>query len=339
MIYFKRIIIFIKRHESIFLFGLFLLSQLLFWFCFYLYFMKEDKHYEYRGFMLDCSRQFFNISLIYQILDVMHESQFNYFHWHLSDNERFSYLSKFDNGKLALSESDDPKYYTYSDVKNVINYANNLNISVIPEFELIGHAKIWNNVYPKLIHTEFNDEFNMSNPDTYFILDLMINEIIKVFNVTSQSYYHFAHDEISQPNTEILKSLQFITKYNVKKIFWDDLITQNNIDLTEFFNVDEYIIQCWHSKQCSKINKKHNIIVSDMDYWYIGGAHIDKLNKYNMLTDSNIYGYELVWFTNKSDDNTNISWIFPYIKQAGLKMQNNFQDYTLSNYTYLSLLN
>ncbi len=270
----------------------------------------------YKGFMLDCARQFFPLVSIKKILIEMNKSNYTHFHWDLSNNERFSFKSEFDNGKLALSLNDS-KYYTKDDLIDIIQYAKKLNISVLTEFAFMGHVKIWNNVYPEIMNSNYSDEFNMNNENVYKYLNDLFSEVLPL---TTSKYTHMSNDEISQPDSEIIKSLDFalIQADNHYKtpIIWDDSITQNDIDVDK-----EFIIQAWHNNVTNDlIKKKYKVLVSEMDYWYIGGLHDMEIKDFVFPKSDYILGAELVWFTNSSDDPLDIDWVFPYIKNAGDKM-------------------
>ncbi len=296
---------------------------------------QRSKFVMYRGFMLDCARVFFNVNTVKLLIDQLSLNNYTHLHLLLSNNERFSYYSQFDNGKLAIANNN-TQFYTKLDIDELITYAYQKNIKVYGEFEFMGHAEIWNYVYPEIISNEYKDEFNMSNPQTYNLLTKLFNEVMPIFTTTN--IFHMANDEIAQPNSEIIKSINFakyIAYINKKlPIIWDDVITQNNININ-----NDIIIQAWHNNVTNKLTqKKYKTIISEMDYWYIGGEKniedysLININKHNYKY---IYGAELVWFTNKHmDDPQNISWIYDQIIQAGIKMteiENNLKSHANPN--------
>lgn len=276
----------------------------------------DENHTIYRGFMLDTSRQFFPVESITKILDEMHKYNYTNFHWSLSNNERFSYLSQFDNGELAMINNN-TKYYTNDDLLYIYNYAKNLSITVLTEFAFMGHVKIWNDVYPELMSDDYNDEFNMNNKEVYNKLTDLFNEVIPY---TTSKYTHMSNDEISQQDSEIIKSLNFALEqaelYNKIPIIWDDSIIERNINVSKKFT-----IQAWHNNATNTLlKKKYKVIISEMDYWYIGGLHDMEIMDFKFPNNNYIAGAELVWFTNFTDNPIDIDWIFPYIKNAGIKM-------------------
>lgn len=271
----------------------------------------------YRGFMIDCARQFFNVTVITSIIDQLAINNYTHLRVGLSNNERFSYLSSFDDGRLAKANGN-TEYFTTDDINNLVKYGRDHGITVYGEIEFMGHAEIWKSVYPEVIKD--GDEFNMKNIKTYKLIKSALNEIIPLFD---GKYWHMSQDEISQPNSEIKKSLNLVldisSDNNVRPIIWDDPITQNEIDVER-----KFIIQAWHNNVVNDLTSKdYDTIISEMDYWYIGGSeNVLDYNVSALMHPKHILGAELVWFTNSSiDDPSNITWIFSDIEAAGIKMQ------------------
>ena len=280
----------------------------------------------YRGFMLDTSRQFFNVDITKSIIRQLYMYNYTHLHLSISNNERFSYLSDFDNGRLA-TVNNNTKYHTKNDLLEIVNYANYLGIIVIPEFEFSGHVRVWKYVYPDIMSDDFDDEFNLRNNKVYYLLTSMFSEIIPIFY--NSNLLHLSHDEMSQPNSEIIKSLDFAksiaNRYYKYGIIWDDPIYENGIDVSK-----DFIIQNWHNNMTNElISNEYYTIISEMDYWYIGGSKdvLDyDIKKINKLYKKNIYGFELVWFTNETiDDPNDIGFVYEEIKKAS-RVMNSYYD-------------
>jgi|SRR5687767_3138777 hexosaminidase len=101
--------------------------------------------YPHRGFLLDTGRKFFPVKAILHLLTLLHQYNFNVFHWHIYDAESFPLLWPADGGltNASIKFSDTHTYYTPSDIKNVVSYAKNLGILVYPETDMPGHSDIW----------------------------------------------------------------------------------------------------------------------------------------------------------------------------------------------------
>merc|ERR1719203_259026 len=99
--------------------------------------------------MIDSARHFQSVKSIHSVLDSMAYAKFNVLHWHIVDSQSFPYESKtypkLWDGSYSMHER-----YIQSDIKNIINYAKNLGIRVIPEFDQPGHADSWCIGYPEI---------------------------------------------------------------------------------------------------------------------------------------------------------------------------------------------
>lgn len=103
--------------------------------------IKDSPRYAYRGMMLDTNRRYFSVDAIKQFLDAMALAKLNVFHWHLLDDDSFpmeleSYPSISKTGAFAANQ-----VYTKQMMQDVVAYAQNLAIRVIPEFDNPGHAR------------------------------------------------------------------------------------------------------------------------------------------------------------------------------------------------------
>lgn len=101
--------------------------------------------YPHRGFMLDTGRKFFPVQAILSLLTVLHQYNFNIFHWHIYDAESFPLQLPADPGltNVSMAHSHTSDYYTHRDIQNVISHAQNLGILVYPETDMPGHCDIW----------------------------------------------------------------------------------------------------------------------------------------------------------------------------------------------------
>lgn len=283
---------------------------------FYLIYLASSRRI-YRGFMLDTARVFFNASVVKAIIDQLAIGNYTHLHLGLSNDERFSYLSEFDDGRLAKAGGN-TQYYTRGDILQIVEYGHAHGIVVYGEIEFMAHAAVWKSVYPGLII--YGNEFDMGNPNSLQAITNALDEIIPLFDA---KMWHFANDEISQPSPEIEVSLdlamQIAKDHRVRPVIWDDPITQNDIEVSKRF-----MIQCWHDGCVDDLTTKgYNVIVSEMSYWYIGGS--DSVLDYDASAIKDldyVHGAELVWFTNSSlDDPNDLKWVFEHIHDAAVKMQ------------------
>ena len=175
----------------------------------------EDKpKFNWRGMHLDCSRQFHSIKVIKRLLIYMSLFKLNRFHWHLTDNEAWRLdLESFPN--LAKKSSyrgykeiipplygtgyhKNGGYYSKEDVLDLISFAKNLNIEIMPEIDLPAHSWALLQIMPQLYDHTSNRESedvgnyknNTINPalnETSKFLDKVLFDISKLFS------YHVIH--------------------------------------------------------------------------------------------------------------------------------------------------
>ena len=118
----------------------------------------EDKpRFPWRGLMIDSSRHFMPVDVIKRNLDAMAAVKLNVFHWHLSDNQGFRVESK--RFPKLHEMGSDGLYYTQEQIRDIIAYARERGIRVVPEFDMPGHCTAWLVGYPELA----------SNPGPYSI--------------------------------------------------------------------------------------------------------------------------------------------------------------------------
>lgn len=135
--------------------------------------INDAPRFQYRGFMLDCSRHFWSLEKIKQILDIMARLKMNRFHWHLTDDQGWrieikKYPLLTEKGSVrkstALSltgyeEHQEPRdnreygrglFYTQEEVRDIVAYAKARQIEVLPEIDMPGHFVAAISCYPEL---------------------------------------------------------------------------------------------------------------------------------------------------------------------------------------------
>ncbi len=146
--------------------------------------------YSYRGFMLDASRHFQSVSFVKKTLDMMAQLKLNIFHWHLIDDEgwrieskKYPLLNKIGSYQDSLTAVERNGYYTQEEIKEVLKYAKQLYIKVIPEIEMPGHSRAVMNSYPELLCPtgEGGKTFCAGNEKSYEFLKNVTLEIIDLF--------------------------------------------------------------------------------------------------------------------------------------------------------------
>ena len=165
--------------------------------------IQDKPRFPWRGLMIDSSRHFTPIDVIKRNLDGMAAVKLNVFHWHLSDNQGFR-VESLRFPKLHEMGSDG-LYYTQAQVREIISYARERGIRVVPEFDMPGHSTSWFVGYPDLASGPgpysverkwgvFDPAMDPTRESTYKFLDEFIGEMAKLF---PDQFFHIGGDEVN----------------------------------------------------------------------------------------------------------------------------------------------
>ena len=165
--------------------------------------IHDSPRFPWRGLMIDSARHFMPIAVIKRNLDGLEAVKMNVFHWHLSENQGFRVEStKFP--KLHEMGSDG-LFYTQQEIRDVIAYARDRGIRVVPEFDLPGHSTAWFVGYPELASGVgpyqierrwgvFDPAMDPTKESTYKFLDEFIGEMVQLF---PDQFFHVGGDEVN----------------------------------------------------------------------------------------------------------------------------------------------
>jgi hexosaminidase len=110
--------------------------------------IDDSPRFPWRGLMIDAGRHFIPLDVLKRNLDGMAAVKLNVFHWHLSENQGFRIESK--KFPRLQEMGSDGLYYTQAEVRDLIAYARERGIRVVPEFDMPGHSTAWFVGYPEL---------------------------------------------------------------------------------------------------------------------------------------------------------------------------------------------
>ena len=202
--------------------------------------IEDAPRFEWRGFMLDASRHFWNKDEVKHVLDLMSLYKLNKFHWHLSDDqgwrieiEKYPLLTekgawrkfnKHDRTCMARAKEEDntdfliPEdkirivegdtlyggYYTHDDIKEIVAYATQRGIDVIPEIDMPGHFLAAIGQYPELACDGligWGETFSSPIcPGKDTTLEFCQNVFKEVFELFPYEYVHMGGDEVEKAN-------------------------------------------------------------------------------------------------------------------------------------------
>lgn len=165
--------------------------------------IEDRPRFPWRGLHLDVARHFMPIEVVKRNLDGMAAVKLNVFHWHLSDDQGFRVESKRFPRLQQLGS--DGLYYTQEQIRDVIEYARDRGIRVVPEFDVPGHTTSWLVGYPQLAsapgpyHIErewgvFDPTMDPTRKSTYQFLDAFIGEMAALF---PDPFFHIGGDEVT----------------------------------------------------------------------------------------------------------------------------------------------
>ncbi|MBQ8740341.1 MAG: beta-N-acetylhexosaminidase [Clostridia bacterium] len=187
----------------------------------------DKPKYSWRSFMLDCSRHFWSVEHIKTTLDILASLKMNVFHWHLCDDQGWrveikKYPILTEKGTVRRGTCQSPLqsinkektyddgiygeglYYTQDDVREIVAYAAERNITVIPEIDVPGHASAIIACMPELSCTgeprEVEPRFGIldnilccAKPQVYEVLKDIFDELCELFPAP---YFHIGGDEV-----------------------------------------------------------------------------------------------------------------------------------------------
>ena len=309
--------------------------------------IQDEPRFPYRGLLLDCGRHFFTVEVIKQILDVMALHGCNQFHWHLTEDQGWRFEVK-SLPELARKGSVREKtvigpghmriydnipyggYYTQDDCREIVRYAAERYINVVPEIDMPGHMQSALHVFPNLGCTGgpypvaphwgvMRDVLCGGNPETLDFLKTVFGELCDVF---PSPFIHIGGDECPKdrwrkcpkcqariralnlandgkrsPEDQLQSSLnheieQFLTARGRSLIGWDEILAGG---LTE-----RAIVMSWRGTKggIEAARQGHRVIMTPNVYAYIDHPQLKDYGKQPRTTDSylvscsKIYSFE-----------------------------------------------
>ena len=304
----------------------------------------DEPRFEYRGVLLDCGRHYFIVEFIKKFLDVMALHGSNQFHWHLTEDQgwRFevkAYPSLAQKGSVRAETVIGPGnsgiyngtpyggYYTQEECREVVRYAAERYINVVPEIDLPGHMQSALHVFPHLgctggpypVRTYWGVSREVlcgGNPETLTFLKTVLGELCDVF---PSKYIHIGGDECpkhrwqkcptcqakikelglkndgkhtpeNQLQSYINREVESFMKERGRAIIGWDEILEGGLS-------GESIIMSWRGTKggIAAARQGHRVIMSPNVFSYIDHPQLKDLGKQPRTTDSYIVSASKVY--------------------------------------------
>jgi hexosaminidase len=233
--------------------------------------ITDEPRFPWRGLLLDPGRHFLSVDQILRTLDGMAAVKLNVLHWHLTEDQGFRIESR--RFPLLQEKGSEGLYYTQEQVRQIVQYASERGIRVVPEFDVPGHTTSWMVAYPKLgsrpgpyelpyTYGVKDSAMDPTRESTYEFLDAFVAEMATLF---PDEYIHIGGDENNGKewlgNPQIVRfmrehkladkgALQAYFNHRMQKILekhgrqmvgWDEILAP---DLSP-----EVVIQNWHGTE------------------------------------------------------------------------------------------
>lgn len=300
--------------------------------------IKDEPRFGYRGLHIDVCRHFASVDYLKKQMDVLSMFKINKFHWHLTDDQGWrieikKYPKLTEMGAVRTEGEGNkygPYYYTQDQIKEVVAYAKERFIEVIPEIELPGHAVAALHAYPEFSCTGepievrniwgvATDVFCAGNDSVFQFLEDVLTEVIPLFE---SDYIHIGGDECPKLRWEKCPKCQarikelglkgdkdhsaeerlqsyfvqriekFLVKNNKKMIGWDEIL-EGGLAPTA-------TVMSWRGEDggIASANMGHDVIMTPGGWMYLdkyqGDSKILPVTIGGSLSLEKVYGYEPV---------------------------------------------
>lgn len=272
--------------------------------------ISDEPRFDYRGFMLDVSRHFYTVDEVKRMLDVMAYYKMNAFHWHLTDDQGWRveikkypklttvasiapnslFTDLYEAKQYWINKPYGPYFYTQDQIRDVVAYAKERHIDIIPEIDMPGHSAATMTAYPEYScnpsggHQVWctggvsTDVINVANPAALQFAKDILGEIMDLFpgerihiggdecpttawenNAECQAFYK-AHGFTSyhQLQSYFIQQMDEYVKTRGRKLsVWNEAITANGADLN-IMKATDADVYCWYPAE-SAATQANNI--------------------------------------------------------------------------------
>ena len=228
--------------------------------------IDDSPLFKWRGLMIDVARHFISYEEMKKNIDAMAAVKMNVLHWHLTDDEGFRVESKV--FPLLQQKGSNGDYYTQAQLKDIVKYAADRGIIVVPEFDMPGHAQSWFAGYPELAsqpgpyHPGPRMQWQKEHPEVKVpqgnsIADIIANMVGPTFDPTNEKVYTVLDKFVAEMTTIFPAGYMHIGADENNGMAWKlnpaimDWMKQHQMQNTD--DLQRYFVQRMYG-----IMKKHN---------------------------------------------------------------------------------
>lgn len=318
--------------------------------------IQDAPSYRHRGLLLDCSRHFFKKEVVKKYIDLLALYKMNVLHWHLTEDQgwrieidKYPKLTEIGAWRTELDGSKYGGFYTKEDIGEIVAYATERHITVIPEIELPGHSQAAIAAYPDLSCNGeqvdvandwgvFKEIYCAGNEDVFTFLEDVLTEVMELF---PSQYIHIGGDEAPKFRwkhckkcqqriaTENLKDEHGLQSYFISRI--ETFLNKNGRQLIGWDEILEgglspnATVQSWRGIEggITAANAGHNAIMSPTSHCYLDydlkAIDLEKVYNFDPIPSELakdkqhfIIGGEVnMWTEHVPDENNLDSKVFP----------------------------
>lgn len=304
----------------------------------------DKPQFQWRGLMLDVSRHFFTKEEVKRFIDQMAEYKYNVFHWHLTDDQgwriaipslkRLTEVGAWRAPRVGnwwerepQSESETTPYggyYTREDIQEVVEYASERYITIVPEIDIPGHSMAFLSAYPEVSCTGGNFRVNVGNTfytkeentlcigneQTFNYLDTIFSEVAALF---PSPYIHIGGDECykgfwercpkcqKRMHSKQLKDSKELQSYFIKRV--SDIVASKGKQIIGWDEILEggiapkAVVMSWRGVDggVQAARQGHQVIMTPTNHCYLdfyqGDPSIEP-NTYSMLRLQDCYKFQ-----------------------------------------------
>ncbi|MBS7232831.1 family 20 glycosylhydrolase [Flavobacterium psychroterrae] len=304
--------------------------------------IEDEPRYNYRGLHLDVCRHFFSVDVIKDFIAQMSSYKLNNFHWHLTDDQgwrieikKYPKLTevgskraqtlvgnKFERSPYFFDGNPYGGFYTQEEIKDVVKFAEDHYVNIIPEIEMPGHATAAVTAYPNLscfpdrqykvieYWGVFDDIFCAGKEETFTFLEDVLTEVIALF---PSKYIHIGGDECPKtrwkecPNCQKrIKDLGLKNEHELQSYLTTRIEKFLNAHGRQILGWDEMLegglapnaaVMSWRGESggISAAKQKHNVIMNPEQVLYLdynqGYSPQEPLTVGRLITVDKIYNY------------------------------------------------